>query len=145
MERITVYHPPSDGPPPNELPVAVAAPELVWHGDGIVYAIPSLEVYTTGAELHILFRTAQVHFRSRVEQAARDALTFLTVNGSHLTPLGGGITDHGFSYRAWKDWPSTEVSHDLAFALKWPEIAPAEHRISGAVIVRAVSRVTTLW
>jgi hypothetical protein len=39
----------SYGPPANELPVALATPEVVSRGEGIAFAVPALHVYTSGA------------------------------------------------------------------------------------------------
>ncbi len=142
MEKVSVHHPIHNGPPANELPVPVAAPEVVWRGDGIVYAIPSLQVYTTGAELNIIYRTART---AELSRQAREALVHLTVNGRKLTPLGGEYTDHGFTYRAWKAFQPDEAKLDLVFRLDWPGITPAEHRLTGAKIAEAARRVTTLW
>ena len=146
MEKVSSHHPISDGPPENELPVPVAAPEVVWRGDGIVFAIPSLQVYTTGAELNIVYRTPGAHPRT-VEQSrqTREALMRLTVNGRKVTLLGGEHTDHGFTYRAWKTFRAEEANLDLVFILGWPGITPAEHRVPAATINEAIRHVTALW
>jgi hypothetical protein len=146
VEKVSSHHPISDRPPENELPVPVAAPEVVWRGDGIVFAIPSLQVYTTGAELNIVYRTPGAHPRT-VEQSrqTREALMHLTVNGRKVTLLGGEHTDHGFTYRAWKTFRAEEANLDLVFILDWPGITRSEHRVPAATINEAMRRVTALW
>lgn len=146
MEKVSSYHPINDRAPENELPVPVAAPELVWRGDGIVFAIPSLQVYTTGAELNIFYRTPEAHPRT-VEQSRQttEVLMHLTVNGRKVTLLGGEHTDHGFTYRAWKTFRAEEADLDLVFMLDWPGITHSEHRVSAAAINAAIRRVTPLW
>ena len=124
----------------------VAAPEVAWRGDGIVFAIPSLQVYTTGAELNIFYRTHGAHPRT-VEQAgqSREVLMHLTVNGRKATLLGGEHANHGFTYRAWTTFQAEKTNLDLVFALDSPDVTRSEHRVPAAVISDAVSRVTTLW
>ena len=76
--------------PAHSLPVPVAAPEVVRRGDGIADAIPSLQVYTTGAELNIVYRMART---AELSRQPGEALMRLTVNGRKLIPLGGEYRD----------------------------------------------------
>jgi hypothetical protein len=143
MERIYSRHPPTGEPPENELPTIVAAPEATWHGEGIVFAIPSLHVYTTGVELQMIFRTSYAHPRT-VEQAQqnRQALRRLTVNGRHVTLLRGEQIDHGFNYQAWIPSDGPAVG-DMTLTLDWPGLDKRPRLVSG--IAEAVQRVTVLW
>lgn len=130
-------------PPENELPAVLAAPDVVWRGDGVVFAIPSLAIYTTGAEIEIVYRTAGDHPRT-TEQALQtsDSLRNLTANGHPVALLGGEHKDHGFSYRAWISFTGS-APRDIAFALEWPGVEAGQRQVSG--IAEAARRITVLW
>jgi hypothetical protein len=111
-----------------------------------VFAIPSLHVYTTGAELHIIYRTSGAHPRTTEQaQQTTERLGQLKVNGRQVTLLGGEHKDHGYNYRAWIAFRPDDAGHDLVFSLQWPGITPAEHGVPAATIADGSSRVTTLW
>lgn len=133
-------------PPANELPVAVPTPEIEWRGDGIVLAIPSLYVYTSGAEMMILCRTS--HAQRRTIQHVRelgDPLKGLRANGVALDAQTGQHNEHGYTYRAWTTFLPEDANRDLVFTLDRNGITPAEHRVPAATISAAVGRVKTLW
>jgi hypothetical protein len=137
-----------DEPPGNELPVVLATPGVTWRGDGIVFAIPSLLAYTTGAELLIMYRTR--HRQPRDIEHARatgEALQNLKANGIPVTLLGGQHYDLGFTYRAWAPfaWDGRDLipGGDLTLELGWPEVQPAEHRVPG--IRETSGRAVILW
>jgi hypothetical protein len=137
---------PDYGPPENELPVVVPAPDLVWRGDGIVFAIPSLQVYTTGAELLILCRSTRAQIRDvEHSRSTARALDGLRADGHHVGLLGGEHKDHGFTYRAWTTFSEDipDVDGVVTFTLDWPGTDPAEHRVAG--LREAASRVVVLW
>ncbi len=134
-----------DGPPRNEIPAALAT-TIRWRGEGIVIAIPSLLVYTTGAWMLILCRTvARQPATIENARAVMSKLRGLTVNGRPVDDLGGQHNDHGFAYQAWMMFRPEEVGSDLVFALDWPEIAPAEHQVPATSITQAMRQATILW
>jgi hypothetical protein len=136
-------HTPSSGPPENELPAIVDAPEAVWRGDGVVFAIPSLQVYTTGAELQIIYRTSGAHPRTPEQsRQTTEALRNLTVNGRHVALLRGSHYDHGFNYQAWTSF-SGAVPDGMTLTLEWPGIDDGPRLVSG--IRDAAQRVRVLW
>jgi hypothetical protein len=134
-------------PPVNELPVVLGTPELAWRGDGIVFAIPSLLIYTTGVEILILCRTRYPQIKNiENARASADALRNLVANGMPVELLSGGERhEHGLTYRAWVSFASGGLDvrgGDLRFALEWPGVEPAEHQVphirelaAGAVIL----------
>ena len=144
MERASgTIHYPGHGAPENELPVAVTAPAAVWRGDGAVFAIPSLHVYTPGAELHIMYRTAGER-PGTAEQARKDAqaLRYLSAAGQPVTLLRGSHAGHGFTYQAWISFTGP-APEDLAVTLDWPGFDDRPRLVPG--IRDAAQRVTTLW
>jgi hypothetical protein len=99
--RLRRYFPAQHEPPPNELP-AVLAPALTWRGDEIIMAIPSLLVYTTGADLLLIYRTrAEQAWDTENVRATRAALRGLTANGRPVELQHGRYHEHGFTYQAW--------------------------------------------
>jgi GrpB-like predicted nucleotidyltransferase (UPF0157 family) len=144
---ITRYFAPAQHQPPaNELPT-VLAPALTWRGDDAVLAIPALLVYTTGAELLLLYRRRAEQVRSTAElRATRTALAGLTANGRPVDPLQGRYGEHGFTYRAWVPFAYSQradPSGDITFELDWPGMEPARHRVTG--IQEAAARAVVLW
>jgi hypothetical protein len=134
-------------PPANELPVVLATPDVMWRGDGIVVAIPSLLVYTTGAELVILCRTRQAHRRDfEYSRASVKGLQSLKANGIPVELLGGEHKEHGFTYRAWIPFSPDGAGipdGDITFELGWPEAEHTRHRVPG---VREIAgRAVILW
>ena len=145
--RIYGHHP-SNEPPENELPAVLATPGLVWHGDGIVLAIPALMIYTTGVYLLILYRTRRTQIRDiEHARAAADRLRGLTANGRPVTLLGGQHRDYGFTYRAWVPFGTDErdplPGDGLVFELEWPEVHRATHQVTGVRLETA--KAVTLW
>jgi hypothetical protein len=135
------------GPPANEVPVALATPDVVWRGKGIVFAVPALHVYTTGAEVFIFCRTTDKQPRD-IPHASRISEVLecgLRVNGTALYPKHGSHEDYGFTFRSWHAFRADEVRNDLTFSLDWPGITPGERRVPWEEIATAVGRVTTLW
>ena len=134
--------PPQYGPPKNEIPAVLGA-GVVWHGEGTGLAVPSLLVYSAGAELLILYLTKapQPQATERV-RATDDALRGLKVNGRSVDLLGGEYHAYGFSQRAWVAFHEGDLQ-GLTFTLDWPGIEPARHRVDG--LQEAVSQVTVLW
>jgi hypothetical protein len=129
-------------PPVNELPVVLATPDMIWRGDGIVVAIPSLLIYTTGAELLILSRTRHTQMRDiKYAQATGEALQGLRANGIPVELLGGEHHDHGFTYRAWI--PFLAERGDITFDLEWPGVERATRRVPG--IREAAAKAVLLW
>lgn len=128
-------------PPGNEVPAAVSV-GVVWRKDGAVVAVPSLLLYTTGAELLIMgrYRDPQPRTDESYTNSVRVTLRSLTVNGRPVTLLHGDYSDHGFTYRAWTPLDGADV---LTIALDRPGAGPAEHRVTG--LQQAASRVTVLW
>jgi hypothetical protein len=135
------------GPPENELPSALTSgPGIVWRGDGIAIAIPSLLAYTTGVWLLIMCRTVDKQPRTTEHaRASSEALQGLTVNGRPVQLLGGEYTDHGFTYRAWTQFRKghDELGTGITFRLDWPGITPGEHHVGG--LLEATRRVVALW
>lgn len=134
------------GPPDDEMPVVLATPDLVWHGDGIVVAIPSLLVYTTGAEITIMARTRHGHMNDdEHSRASRTALTALKASNIRVTMLGGQHQEHGFTYRGWI--PLGAGPEDVAVSFGWPAagIADSEIRIAGQKLAHAAARAVVLW
>jgi hypothetical protein len=134
-------------PPANELPVALATSELTWRGDGAGLAVPSLYLYTTGAELLIMFRTQAPQPRG-IERigAISDVLPRkLRVNDRPVELLGGQHQEHGFTYRAWVPLGQADHGNDLVFTLDWPGVTAAERRIGAQQIAESVVRVVTVW
>jgi hypothetical protein len=138
---------PSHEPPANELPVALATPELTWRGDGTGFAVPSLYVYTTGAELLIIFRarTEQPGGIERIGAISDSLPRSLRVNGYPVELLGGQHQNHGFTYRAWVAFTPDEPAPDLVLTLDWPGISPAEIRVAAADLAEAVAGAEALW
>lgn len=136
------------GPPENELPVVLAPPEIMWRGDGIVMAIPSPLVYTTGVELLIMCRARQSQLTT-IEHARPTAerLRDLKANGGQVGMLGGEHYDHGFTYRAWFTFAANGrdviPTGDVTFVLERPEVERAEHREPG--VRDAAGRTVLLW
>jgi hypothetical protein len=135
------------GPPANELPSALATPEVVWHGEGIAFAVPAMHVYTTGAEVFIFCRTTERQPRDIPH--ARDISTALErglkINGTAPHPKHGSHEDYGFTFRSWNAFRADEAGNDLIFTLDWPGVTPAERRVPWEEIATALSHVTTLW
>jgi hypothetical protein len=145
--RIFGSHPSAE-PPENELPAVLATPDLVWHGDDIVLAIPALMIYTTGAYLLVFYRTSHTQVRDiEHARAAADRLRGLTANGRPVTLLGGEHRDYGFTYRAWVPFRTSDhdvrPGDDVQFELEWPDVRRATHRVTG--IRHAAGKAVTLW
>jgi hypothetical protein len=136
----------ASGPPADELPAVLPTPNVIWRGDGIVVAVPSLDVYSTGIELTIMCRMSSLQSRTTdYVQATKNRLHQLTVNGHPISQNRGEYDDHGFTYAAWVPLSSdamTDLS-TLAFELDWPEVQHAQHRVQG--IGRAAAKITRLW
>jgi hypothetical protein len=135
-------------PPVNELPVALGTPDLVWRGDGVVFAIPSLLVYSTGVEVLILCRSRSSQIRNMENaRVSADALRNLVANGMPVELLSGGEHhEHGLTYRAWVSFASTGLDvrgGDLRFALELPGVERAEHQVSQ--IREAAAGAVILW
>jgi hypothetical protein len=133
-------------PPENELPSVLATPQLVWRGGGVALAIPGLMIYTTGAYLLVLYRTARAQERTfEHARAAADRLRDLRADGRPVTLLGGEHRDYGFTYRAWVpfyvDATTTAAPDHLTFQLVWPGLDQATHRVEG---IRPITA-TALW
>lgn len=128
-------------PPGNEVPAVIPA-GVIWREDGTVIAVPSLLLYTTGAELLIMgrYRDLQPWTDEVYTNNVRVRLRGLTVNGHPVTLLHGDYRDHGFTYRAWTPLDGAD---SLTIALNWPGTGPAEHRVAG--LQEAASRITALW
>jgi GrpB-like predicted nucleotidyltransferase (UPF0157 family) len=145
-ERMRSYFAAQHEPPPNELP-AVLAPALTWQGDEVIMAIPSLLVYSTGAELLLIYRArAEQAWDTENVRAARAALRGLTANGRPVEPQHGSYREHGFTYQAWVPFEHSQradPSGDITFELDWPGIEPARHRVTG--IREAAARAVVLW
>jgi hypothetical protein len=135
------------GPPENELPSALTPnPSIVWRGDGIAIAVPSLLAYTTGVWLLIICRTSDKQPRTTEHaRASSEVLQGLTVNGHPVDLLGGEHTDHGFTYRAWAQFRegNDELGAGIIFTLEWPGITPGEHHVGG--LLEATRQVVALW
>jgi hypothetical protein len=136
------------GPPENELPVVLATPDVIWRGEEIVLAVPSLLVYTTGVELLIMCRAGQSQLRTIEHvRATAERLRDLKANGGQVGLLGGEYYDHGFTYRAWFTFAANGrdfiPAGDLTFVLEWPEVERAEHRVPG--VRDAAGRAVLLW
>ena len=140
-----IVGPGRSGPPENELPCVLATPELIWRGDGIAVAVPSLQVYSTGVELQILGRFTPHSQTLNDGRAVADALKGLTVSGRAAGLLGGQTTPGGFTYRGWRAVRPGEAGWGLVLTLEWPGIAPAEHQVPAAAISDAITRVKQLW
>lgn len=136
---VTVYV--SEGPPDNEIPVALA-PGAAWGGESAVYAVPSLLVYTTGAELLVMYRTRDAQPRTIEHARASFPLHGLTVNGRPVDPLSGSFGDHGWTYRAWLQFREGDFGTGLILNLEWPGIPHAEHCVDG--VREAVQRVAII-
>jgi hypothetical protein len=88
------------GPLADELPAAGHTPGIVWRGDGIVVAVPSLQMYSTGAELAIRHMTlAQARIIEHA-QASSDRLSQLRVNGIPVSQYGCSYDEFGSTHRA---------------------------------------------
>jgi hypothetical protein len=147
----------ADGPPGNELPVAIATPDLVSRADDIAVAIPSLLVYTIGIELLILgrYREARIVDPAEDHQAAANRLTaatrertdqlprLVTFNGRPVELLGGQGDQHGFTYRAWA---ANLAGRNFVVSLSWPGAPTTTHTVKGAEMADAMRRVlATRW
>jgi hypothetical protein len=135
------------GPPENELP-AVLAPRaaIMWRGDGIVIAVPSLLAYSTGVWLLILCRTRDEEPRAiEHTRATSDALRGLTANSRAVELLGGEYAEHGFTYRGWVQFheDGSDFTTGITFRLEWPGITPGEHHVDG--LQEATRQVVVLW
>jgi hypothetical protein len=134
---------PGSGPPGSELPSVLATPALTSHGDGIVIAVPSLQVYSTGIELLVLGRARHGLGDVVPHKVLRSGLR---VSGRPVGLLGGENTRASFTHRAWHMFRPGEPGHgDLILTLDWPGIEAAEHVIPAADLSAAAQRVTTLW
>lgn len=135
------------GPPANELPVALATPEIVWLGEGIAFAVPAMHVYTSGAEVFIFCRTTDIQPRDipHADEISAALERGLRINGRALYPKHGNHEDYGFTFRSWISFRADEAGNDLVFTLDWPGITPSERRVTGEKIAAAVGRVLTLW
>jgi hypothetical protein len=94
-------------PPDNELPVILAT-TVAWRGAGLVVAVPSLQVYTTGVELLIMCRTRgkQVTGVEQVRATNHALARSLRADGRPVELLAGWHQDHGFTYQAWVPFAS---------------------------------------
>lgn len=132
------------GPPANELP-AVLLTSVVWRGDGIVIAIPSLYVYTTGAEATIFCRTRHGNMNDQEHvRESREGLLTLKADEVPVTLLGGEHQERGFTYRAWI--PFVSNLHDVTgftLRLNWPLVDGSTQRVEG--VGRALQDVEILW
>jgi hypothetical protein len=130
------------GPPSDELPSVLPTPSIIWRGDGIVVAVPSLQVYSTGAELTIMCRMMLPQPRTVEHARATVArLSQLRANGGPVVLAGGSYDDFGFTYRAWV--PATGDTAVLTLELGWPEVGQMQHQVPG--IRDAAAKVTRLW
>jgi hypothetical protein len=132
----------ANSPPANELPAVLPTPNIIWRGDGIVVAVPSLQVYSTGAELTIMCRMTSPQPRT-IEHArsSSDRISQLRVNGIPVSQFRGNYDDFGFIYTAW-----IPIAHDaaaLTFELDWPEVGQKQHQVPG--IREAAAQVVRLW
>jgi hypothetical protein len=135
---------PRHRPPENEVPVAVATPNVQWRAEGTVMAVPSVLVYTSGIWLLVLFRTAAKQSRVPEEVAAQsNALHGLTANGRPVELLAGEHNDHGFTYSAWVEFIEDNLRTGIKFNLEWPGIQSGERRVSELMDAR--NQVITLW
>lgn len=134
-------------PPANELPVALATPEILWRGEGIVLAIPAMHVYTSGVEVFIFCRTTDIQPReiSHAREIGSALDHGLKVSGTALHAQHGDHEDYGFTYRSWVPFAPDQYGNDLVFALDWPGIMPGQRGVSGEKIAAAIGRVSTLW
>jgi hypothetical protein len=132
-------------PPVNELPAALATPDLVSRGDDIALAIPSLLVYTLGIELLIVcrYRSARTVDRTEDPQEIANRLPRLvTVNGRPVEVLGGQSDRHGFTYRAWAGL----AGKNFVVSLSWPGAPTTTWTVDQAEMADAVRRVlATRW
>jgi hypothetical protein len=123
------------------------APSLTCRGDGIILAIPALLVYTTGADLLLIYRgRAEQVWDTESVRATRAALRGLTANGRPVALQHGGYHGHGFSYQAWvplEPGQRADPGGDATVELDWPGIEPAGHRVTG--IREAAARAVVLW
>jgi hypothetical protein len=146
------------GPPGNELPVAIATPDLFSRADDIALAIPCLLVYTLGIELLILGRYRESRplvgpdedrqaeanrltesTRERADQLPR----LVTVNGRAVELLGGQGDRHGFTYRAWA---AGLAGSTFVVSLSWPGAPAVTHTVEGPEMAGAMRRVlATRW
>jgi hypothetical protein len=141
-----IVHPGHYGRPENEVPFALATPDMMWHGDGTLIAVPSLLVYSTGVELLILGFSQRAWAGPMQDGlATAQALHGLTVSGRQIDLLGGHNTAHGFHHPAWRPFLPDLGGRDLVFALHWPDVEAAEHRVPAVSVADAISRVRTLW
>jgi hypothetical protein len=147
-------------PPGNELPVALATPDLVSRGDDIALAIPSLLVYSMGIELLILgrYRHARTVDPAEDRQAAANRFTesareraeqlprLVTVNGRPVELLGGQGNEHGFTDRAWARFHPEVARTDFVVSLSWPGAPTTTRTVDADAIADAVRRVlATRW
>jgi hypothetical protein len=141
-----IVPPGSYDPPENEVPFALATPDMMWRGDGTVIAVPALLVCSTGIELLILGCSQRAWAGPMKDaRATVEALKGLTVSGRHVDPRGGQNTAHGFTHPAWRSFLPDLGGRDLVFSLDWPTVEPAEHAVPAASIADAISRVAAFW
>jgi hypothetical protein len=134
------------GPPANEVPAAVATPHIImWRGDGIAVAIPSLLAYTTGLEIQILGRLTEPQPRTieHAQELSGILPRRLLADGRPVQLLGGDHNGHGFTYRAWVPFAGGAAPAEITFTLDWPGIEESSHRVGR--ITAASNSAVTLW
>lgn len=134
------------GPPADELPAVLPTPNIIWRGDGIVVAVPSLQVYSTGVMLAIICRMNSPQPRTLEHASALgDRVSQLSVSGIAVRQFGGNHDDWGFTYAAWVPLPPDVMTSDgdLTFELGWPEVHHAVHQVLG--IKDAAATVVPIW
>lgn len=134
------------GPPADELPAVLPTPDIIWRGDGIVVAVPSLQVYSAGVILAIICRMNSPQPRTLSRAAALgDRVSQLSVSGIPVRQFGGNHGNWGFTYSAWLPLPPDTFTSDtaLTFELGWPEVHHAVHQVHGIKDIAA--RAVRLW
>jgi hypothetical protein len=136
----------SSRPPVDELPGVLPTPDITWRGEGIVVAVPSLQVYSTGVMLTIICRMNSPQPQTLEHASAMgDRVSQLKVSGTPVQQFGGNHDGWGFAYSAWVPLPPDAITSDvpLTFELGWPEVEHAVHQVYG--IKDAASKVVRVW
>jgi hypothetical protein len=104
----------------------------------------TLHVYTTGAEMLIVFRTTPARRTPDAAQVQRNAeiAGSLRVNGLPVTLQAGQHYPYGFTYRAWVGFGLDD--DDLAFALPISGSGSDERRVPMSEVANAGLAVTDL-
>jgi hypothetical protein len=128
------------------LPAVLPTPTIIWRGDGIVVAVPSLQVYSTGVTLAIICRMNSPQPRTLEHaKALGDRVSKLRVSGIPVSQFGGNHDGWGFTYSAWLPLPPGTIAPDnaLRFELDWSEVDHAVHQVHG--IGDTAAKVISLW